>query len=554
MGKVLCDMKKLYIKKAGRLAILSTVILIVFLFSSCTLLVPSRRMVPVTIDEFMVKTENKDGADQTLAEMSAMIGIPMKVSGDVIITEEKTEELPIIRVYNLTDGKLLRMISDGCPVGFVSDHLTHPENAQGIFYVNHHNIMYICNSDGEEAITAFHDVERPSGEGDSEDGENGDGSDGGETLIAPLFTDSLNGFAYNGVEYFVRDGAVVYEDARPLESDYFNASVAYRENHYYISDTLVFVFDKEGTLVYEYHLPSYAQNAHIFVLGGGDIFVQYTYEAIEGEDYDFIMDEKNHKIVSILYNLKKDSETMPLLSFLVSDMQNAFTDEDFHERYTEKVSNLARVMEISNRRIDVNTPARYSVLSDVLLEVFTFKDVVNGALDITRVSRDRHLVTTAAGGLLVAGDGSLIGQLNNYRCITEKFILTSGAIYDHDLNMLFDLIKEEYTYYSSVGENIILSKVDGENVGLYLFSRDEPVYLGDASVFALCFEGYSIAGEDGYSYYDENANLILTVKDEITWIYEKREKDRNTHVGYLVGENGNVSYYRLQYTPLSIIR
>lgn len=525
-----------------RMVAVAALLLCVTLFSACSeILLPSDRAVSVAIDEFMVKIQNQNGADQTISSMPAMIGVPRAVSGNVIITEEATGDIPIVRVYNLTSGKLLRTVDDGCTVGFVSDHLENPENASSIFYVNHFNIMYICNADGEEVISTYHDIEHPS-------------EDTGEEIPdAPIFTDSLNGFAYNGVEYFVRDGAVVYEEAHPLESDYFNASVLYKDLHYFISDSLVFVFDGEGTLLYEYRLPSYAENANIYVLQNGNIFVQYTYTAIEGEEYDFVWGEDKHKIVSILADVRKNSESLPILSFLVRDLRNDFTDEDFYERYTEKVTNMARVLHIRNKRLDENEPLQDVVLSNALLELFSLFDAVTGALDITRVSEDRYLVTTSAGGLLVAGNGKQIGQLNNYRCITEKYILTSGAIYDHDLNLILDLIKEDFTYYASVGENIILSKVQDQTVGLYLFTGGEPRFLAEASRFHPCFEGYIVENENGYAYYDENGSHLRTVPGEIVWIYEMSEKNLNTRVGYYVTDDGTVTYYRLQFIAVPTV-
>jgi len=529
-------------KYSARIAAVALLLICVLPFSACSeILLPSDRAISVAIDEFMLKIENKEGADQTIFSMPAMIGVPKAVSGDVIITEEKTESFPIVRVYNLTSGKLLRTVDDGCPVGFVSDQLENPENASGIFYVNHFNILYICNSDGEEVISTYHDTVHPPVDTET------------EIPDAPCFTDSLNGFAYNGVEYFVRDGAVVYEEAHPLESDYYNASVLYKDLYYFISEELVFVFDGEGTLLYEYHLPSYAENAHIFVLQSGNVFVQYTYTTIEGEEYDFVSDDEKHKIVSILADVRENTETMPLLSFLVSDLHNDFTDEDFYERYTEKVTNMARVIHIRNKRLDENESVHDVVLSNALLELFSLFDVITGALDITRISQDRYLVTTSAGGLLVTGNGQRVGQLNNYRCITEKFILTSGAIYDHDLNPVLDLIKEEFTYYASVGENIILSKVENQTVGLYLFSDGKPRFLADASAFHSCFEGYIVENESGFNYYDENGNHLRTVPGEIIWIYETSEKDLNTRVGYYVTADGTVTYYRLQFTSIPTV-
>lgn len=525
-----------------RIVMVAVLLISVFLFTSCSeILLPSRQTASVSIDEFMVKIKDKEGADQTLSSMPAMIGVPRAVSGDVIITEEATGGIPIVRVYNLISGELLRTIDDGCSVGFVSDHLENPANASGIFYVNHFDIMYICNADGKEVISTYHDLEKPYG------------VDVMASPDTPIFTDSLNGFAYNGVEYFVRDGAVVYEEAHPLESDYFNASVLYKDLYYYISVDTVFVFNGEGTLLYEYRLPSYAENANIFVLQSGNIFIQYTYTAIEGEDYDFVWMGEKHTIVSILADVHKNSETYPILSFLVNELRNDFTDADFYERYTEKVTNMARVLHIQNKRLDENEPMQSLVLSNSLLERFSLFDVVTGALDITRISEDRYLVTTSAGGLLVAGDGEPIGQLNNYRCITEKFILTSGAIYDHDLNPVLDLIAEEYTYYATVGSNIILSKVEDQTVGLYLFTGGAPQFLAPAAAFHPCFEGYIVHTNDGYAYYDENGKHLRTVQGEIIWIYEDCNKDLNTRVGYYVSQDGTVTYYRLQFATVPTV-
>lgn len=536
-------MKKRLIHTSRRRAVLVLTVLLIFLFTSCSeIVLPSAKPVTVTINEFMQQQENKPSAEQTLVALPAIMGIPKAVSGDVIITEEATASIPITRVYNLTSGNLLRVIDDGCPVGFVSDHLDNPQNAEGIFYVNHFNILYICNADGKEVISTYHDVDHPT-----------DHTSDFFMPDAPIFTDSLNGFAYNGVEYFVRDGAVVYEEARPLESDYFNASVLYKDLFYFVSDALVFVFDEEGTLLYEYVLPSYAENAHAFVLQSGDIFIQYTYTVIEDEEYDFVLGDEKHKIVSILASPSKKTETLPLLSFLVTDLHNDFTDEDFYKIYTEKVPNMARVLHIKNKRIDANEPLQDTVLSNALLELFSLFDVVTGALDITRISQDRYLVTTSAGGILLAGDGTKIGPLNNYRSITEKFILTSGAIYDHDLNLVFDLIEEEYTYYASVGQNMILSKVEEKEVSLYLYAGGEPIFLAGASNFHPCYEGYLVQTEAGYAYYDENGKHLCTVAGEIVWIYENKEKDCNTCVGYLVDENGAVTYYRLQFTTIPTV-
>ena len=498
---------------------------------------PSAAKISITIDEFMVKTENSGGAKQTIAPMSSMLGIPKRVSGDVMLTEEVKEESVLSRFYNLTDGKLLVTVGSEDRAGFVSDHLKNPQSAAGVFYQIHNDVMHFYNADG---TIAFSSLLLGDGSEDSEE-------DGEAETKMPVISDALNGFSLNGVEYYVRDGFLTYEDDSPLDSSYFNAGVPYLNYRYYIDEDHVFVFDNGGALVYAFHMPSYAVDSWSYVLADGTVFIQYLYTVTDGETHDFVRQGSKYKLTSILANPSKNTETSPVLSFFVIDLHNAYTDEDFHQRYTEKVSNLAKVIRIENQRIDENHFADITVLSNSLLELFSYDDVVTGALDIGRISHDRYLVTTAAGGLLVSGKGDMIGHLNNYQTITEKFIMTSGKIYDHDLKEIFDLTREGYAYFADVGDNIILSKVEEDVAQLYLFSGEEPVLITPATAYIPCYEGYAILGEDSCRYYNEEGKLIAEADGVITWLYEKEQEEMTTHVGYTINEEGYLKYYRLQF-------
>lgn len=513
------------------------VLLTLFLFSwlmvSCEQIVmPSSRPPIVAIDDYMVKLENRNGAGQQMALMPNVAGAPEAVSGDLLITLNVTDEGKKTKsVYNLIDGRKLAEVPEEHEVGFISTMLDNPEKAEGIFYILDNDVAHLYNSDGSEAISAFYETEEPY-----------------------LVTETLNGFSFNGAEYYVRDGSVLFEGYDPLDSEYFNASVKYNDRYYYLSEELVFVFDERGRLLYEYILPSYAENGHIFVLSNGNIFIQYTYTVIEGEEYDFVSNGEKHRIVSLHSNLAKNTETAQTLSFLVESMENPFTDPDFHKQYTERVVNLAKVVDVSNRRIDVSQPARYVVLSDSLIEIFSLFDIVNGATDIYRASYDRNLVVTAAGNHLVDGNGVIIGQLNNYRCITEKYIVTSGAIYDHDLRVVLDLTKEGYTFFAVVGDNLLLSKVMENAAGLYLFRGGDPFYISDVSHYVPAFAGYAIKEEDGRCrYYDENGALLVDAVGEIEWFHSSTEDDVTAAIGYAADDTGHLTYYRLTYNEFPYI-
>ncbi len=487
----------------------------------------------ISIDDLMQKQENQNGASQTIAEIASIRGLPSAISGNLLLTAEADEETTVYHIYNLEFARHLVSVPDTKEIGFVSSFLQNDKNAEGIYYVINENVMYIYNSDGTEAIASYY-------------------SENGQYPIG----DSLNGFSFNGIEYYVRDGFVVYEGENPLESDYFNASVEYLDRHYYIEDDeAVFVFDALGQPIYEFHRPSYAEDCHIFVLGNGNLFIQYTYETIEGEEYDYIRNAIRHKVVSIFANLERGTVTNPAVSYLVGNIENAFTDEDFNTRYTDRVDNVALILDIDNRRIDENAPGRYIILSDNLIELVAMQDVVSGALDILRISYDRNLVKTASGSLLVAGDCTVIGQLNNYRCITEKYIVTSGKIYDHDLNPVIDLVEDGFAYVTDVGDNIILSKVENDILCLYLFKGGEPLLLGAYTDFIPCFEGYAMKEEDVYRYYDENGNRLLSTVNKIEWIdYLATADGKVSHVGYAVSQTGDVTYYRLSFYAVDVIQ
>lgn len=518
-------------KRAGMAVFLLLTILLSFSLVSCEdLLTPSGRRSHVMVDDFMVRTPNRGGAGQTMAEMPGFSGVPEEVSGEVMITSDTTGAGKTVkRVYNLTTAKLLFQAEEVQQCGFISSLLNSPENAEGIFYVTNNDIVHIYNSDGSEAVSAFYDS--------------------GKSGRLPV-TDTLNGFGLDGVEYYVKDGFVIFDGRDPLESDYFSASVEYNGRFYYLSDKQVFVFGEKGTLTYEYTLPSYAQEANIFVLSNGNIFIQYVYKAMEEEVYDYVRNETRYKVVSILSNLSKNTESIQELPFLVKELENAFTDPDFHEYYTARVANLAQVVTIRDKRIDDNQTTGYTVLSDTLVELYSISDVVKGAWEINRISEDRNLASTAAGEILVDGNSHLVGQLNNYRAITEKYIVTAGRIYDHDLNVIYDMADKGYTYFASVGDNLLLSMVIDESAMLYLYQGSEPRFICAMENYVSCYEGYAVRSGDIYHYYDETGKMLTPAAGRIEWIYAHTDKDVVTAIGYATDSHGRVSYYRLSYTEV----
>ncbi len=523
-----------FVMKKLRKALLVTLVLLACVFvlpllTSCEQITVGGSQKPITIDEVFTKHENTDYSNQKIETVYYISGTPVAISGDVLICEK---EQSTINVYNLATETLISRVSGSEQVGFIGSYeraSSIPDSSAttcaGIFYVisgsEENRKISIYSSDGKEALSV------PYSEEDFE-----------------LVTED-NAFSVNGTAYYVKDGQVLVEGYNPLESEYFSKSTEYHGCYYYLSEDRVFVFNGNGEIRYEYIVPSYASEANIFVLENGNVFVQYVYEVIEGEEYDYIKGAKKYKIVSILANIMQMTETMPSLDYIVNSIYNSYTTENFRDMFTVRVSNIARITEIKNNRIDTNEPSKYISLSDNLIELFSYFDIVNGALNISRVSNDRYLVSTATGNILVSGSSVVIGQVNNYKCITEKYILSGGRIYDHDLVMIYDLTIDGFTFYDTVGDNIILSKLVDEKTVYYLFDGNGTTEICSSESFSLGIEGYSVKNDDGsYSYYNEIGKFIAKTDGYVNWIYSNEGKK---YIGISYDSDGDRVFYSLTF-------
>ena len=66
-----------------------------FSFTACDVLpqVNQNAVTSMTVDEFMRKQENQNGASQKIVEIDSILGVPVAVSGDLLLTSEPEEHV-----------------------------------------------------------------------------------------------------------------------------------------------------------------------------------------------------------------------------------------------------------------------------------------------------------------------------------------------------------------------------------------------------------------------------------------------------------------------------
>ncbi len=512
-----------------------SVLVLTLLLSSCNgIMLPSKNVMNVDIGSILVQYQDSGGAGQTIAEESNFTGRYSGVSGAVMITSSSSSATGQVtgRAYNIYTGELLASVKDGEELGFIESFGIPSEQVAGIFYAYRDGAVYIYNEDGSVAVVVAYSADALS------------------------FESYENGFSFNGVDYYVINGFVLVGGFNSLESTYFRSSTEYLGRYYYVSDSSTFVFDESGKLIYQYIVPSYADDSFVYVLNNGNLLIQCIYQVIDGEEYDYIINDTRYKLMTYFVNIETGNESKSTLGYIVREMINSYYDENFTSVYDESVENMAVITEIENNRLDTNQQINHISLSNNLITLFSYDDVVKGALDVVRISEDRYIVYTSAGNILVDSAGRLIGQLNNYRCITEKYIVASGKIYDHDLVSLLDLSVDGYAYFDCIGDNIVLSRHNNGADEIYLFSGSAPVYLCDAEFYTTVYNGYLIKKVDKYSYYDEDGTHLVDSESLITWFSSNTDGDTTRVVGYAYASEEDIyHYYVLEYSNVeNIIR
>ncbi len=304
--------------------------------------------------------------------------------------------------------------------------------------------------------------------------------------------------------------------------------------YYMIDDEEVIVYDHSFGYVSSWTAPSYVADdgAEINVLNNGDLFVQYMY-ALDDDDKDFDFyyadGDINIKmdIVTLVVSAKNGKAKEIDCDYLVDRLypnSMLYNEKDGDENfYNDKFENLAWVYPIIDRQIDSSDTAADVVLMNNKGKIEKSVKLVDGQVVDTlyyKIADDKYLVDTVYGCAIVDGKGKVIKTMNNYLDQCGTYFVGDVAIYDLELNKVYDLREKKATVETVSGETIFVREDtdNGYNIVSFNNGNQNTVYTYDETatsntVFTpldgIGYEIYDPASGD-YKFYNVNGDLITT--------------------------------------------
>ena len=343
-----------------------------------------------------------------------------------------------------------------------------------------------------------------------------------------MLTDDL--LVYDYATYTVGDdGALTKKDDIP-EYVLIDNLDHYNDSYYYVmDDDEVAVYDHSFNLLSTYVAPDYAEVGTMAVLNNGNVFVQYTYEVDEDSkkyDIDNSEDGESQKLnlVSLIVSAKNGKTTTLKLDYIVTQLiTNEHLVDMAEDMYTDKFENLALIAPIVNKKVD---------FSDANIDIVTMnnKGKVQNSLKfvdnqeaglVSKVAENRFVVRTLDGGLVyLDAKGKVVKTMNSYMSIVGEYFVGKRAIYDLDLNKIYDLAEKEAFVLGTVANTVfvqvktdtgydIVAFCDGEEKVVYSYNNDGTT----TAVFDIVNDfGYSIidSASGDHKYYNANGDLIVT--------------------------------------------
>jgi hypothetical protein len=310
----------------------------------------------------------------------------------------------------------------------------------------------------------------------------------------------------------------------------------WNKDYLYVKDTQngYTVYDRDLNSVSYWCAPGYDMDGcDMYVLDNGDVLVQYKVILDnDTEEFDYVINDDDY------LNLKIDLETFIVdaksgkakeledFAYVVGSVMSreamlrnseAQDAEDYF-----KFENLAVLLPIVEKHLD-DSPAATDLVKltskGKILKSVKFVDYQSADLP-TRIDEDLFTVGLLTGQTaIVKENGVIVHKLDKSYRIVDKYIVGTQAIYDFDLNKVYDLRAHKGTVMgivdgtvyinveTSVGYDVIAFR-RGETKTLYSFNADSP--SGD--VFQLMEEAHCYmiykAGSGEFMYYNAEDESI----------------------------------------------
>ncbi len=253
------------------------------------------------------------------------------------------------------------------------------------------------------------------------------------------------------------------------------------------------VYTKGGELVCTYQYTDYAIISRAFVLANGDIMIQNV-NSTDAIDYDVFFDMGNGMFPSDdLGEIKLDLQTLILdvetgkvteieFDYIISSMIEKDTLDDIFDGYKvtlneQNVRNIALATKIENKTI-LDENSLDMIFFDDLLNVNYVQDKLVNEQDVTRETvplPGGYTLVYIKGGVsdkAIVKDGQIVVYVPFDADVTPYGIITDDAIYDFEMNLIFDADPDED------GESFVDTRYQFEGyMGKYAIYKDVSITL-----------------------------------------------------------------------------
>ena len=302
--------------------------------------------------------------------------------------------------------------------------------------------------------------------------------------------------------------------------DEFNAEY---QGYIYAWDNFgIQIFNRSGMCCAEYKAEK-DTNLAFYVLDNGNVLIQGSKIVDEFTPCDYVIFGIRVDVTNYIMTFTDGTMKEIELDFIVEDLENAYDEDcDMPFELAAGRNNQAVIYKISAEKVAIDP--EYVVLDNELNIEYTLKTPTAG-VDIYSayaLNANYYVATVYVGGAersyIFDLDGNVVSAYANDEGVNTKYIITNNAIYDYNMNLVYDYAANGYGLegFDTASDNVFLSKFNYETgateTWLFNSKATAPVLLTDeidTEFFGAAYGIYATRENEVANIYAADGTLLL---------------------------------------------
>ena len=318
-------------------------------------------------------------------------------------------------------------------------------------------------------------------------------------------------------------------DVDAFDSEYKGYLYSYNEKE-------LLIFNRSGIVSGRY-VAGNDSMINSFVLNNGNVLIQELTVVGIYDSCDFVLEGTRIAVKSFIMNFISGECEEIDLDFVVSSIVTKYYQDKNDESNLVLVGadNYGYVYDFANGYIAKG--ASLCVFDDSMNKLFALENDTYGIdidEDVYAIRDDLYTTTVKTEGAYYTAiftlDGELVSYVNGEVSLTDKYIVSNTAIYDYNMNKVFDVIGNGYTFGDVIGNDIYLTKnnftTGAEEVYVIHSDSKAPELFADGVSFkvdTVSDAGYYVLYDierDVYVAYNLNGEELIVSHNEFYGIGE----------------------------------